>query len=365
MLDSMGPTLEAAFAALADRTLVHDLPRAALIEHAASFPSADLHKLFFEWEWAEGSLRPAGYGHGFRPRALARLLAQDSAFAQTPRGEQILLALRQDPFDPSGERSRSSQDGEPEWIEYDLDARGVAELPGVFFALPSELRRIQTPEDARALLDALELRLPEFSTREDRLGQDDSNDRSLRKVVAELAQAELALANPLRVYRLGRSENRAPGWLRLLIGGLRPTSLDDLAPRLLGDYDSTIAGRIAAATPELARPRITAAIDVLEGRLAAIDLEGPYFFGLRDAATRAARTSQFCASLAHAGLLGDAAARAIAAIGLVEVELPDFDRRAVLVVDHFKFGVAGRHLGRIKLYAELVIWRSDRPGPLR
>jgi len=333
-----------------------------LAGHAAGFPAMSVHKLFFEFELQRdtGALALAGYGHGFRPPALAALLDEQAPFVSSELGRQIIAALRTDPFDPSGQRSRRSQDGEPEWIEYDVDDGTIAALPGLFFALPAKLRRLHTMAQIEELLEELAARTPAL-----RETDETASAQTLAGFLRELGRAEFDHGNPLRAYRVGLSENRAPGWLRLLVGGLRSESLDSLAERAVeGPYLAQVSRRNAALFSGDERSKLTASIDLVHGQLRAIDLEGPYLFHLRDWTRRAELGAEFCARLAADGIIAPTLADRLAPLIVVEPpRSPVSGRRALLLVNHFKFGVAGRHHGRVKLYFELLIWRAEGPGP--
>ncbi|KIG14013.1 hypothetical protein DB30_07350 [Enhygromyxa salina] len=352
----LGALLAIALGPLREAGLIDEAQRANLVTHAKGFPPASRHKLFFEFELVDGALELAGYGHGFRPQALAQLLADGSSFATSKLGRDVLATLCTDPFDPTGQRSRRSQDGEIEWFEYDVDGATIAERPGLFFALPPHLRRLYNSGQLRELLDELAARVPSLHNR----GELD-DPRSFEGFLDQLGAREFAVDNPLRTYRIGLSENRAPGWLRLVIGGLRVESLDELAARALeGPYLGEVPRRTAALFTGDERSKLSGSVDVVHGRLRAIDLEGPYLFHIRDTARRIELGRRFCARLRDDGVLAPDIAEVISELLVREIPVGrtagDAPRDpARLLLNHFKFGVAGRHRGRVKLYFELLV----------
>lgn len=351
----LGTQLAAALGPLRDAGLIDATQSSNLVTHAAGFPSASQHKLFFEFELVDGTFELAGYGHGFRPQALAKLLADGSSFASSKLGRNVLATLCTDPFDPSGQRSRRSQDGEVEWFEYDVDGTDIAELPGLFFALPPQLRRLYNSNQLRELVEELAARVPSLRKR------GEFNDpRSFEGFLHQLGEREFAVDNPLRTYRIGLSENRSPGWLRLVIGGLRVESLDELAARALeGPYLGEVPRRTAELFTGDERSKLSGSVDVVHGRLMAIDLEGPYLFHIRDTSRRIELGRRYCARLRDDGVLAPNVVEVISELLVREIPLDEAageaPHRARLLLNHFKFGVAGRHRGRVKLYFELLI----------
>ncbi len=316
-----------------------------LLSHAKAFPAYPLNRLFLEYQVKDG-LHLEGYGHGYSLQQFGELVAADKPRLPLDHAKALQDALRCDPFlEERGYYLERRNEVDPEWIEYDWANSRFLDTPAVFFTVPTRLQSFSTPE-----------RLAKLSF----LNQDTRSQDLLAFLGALRDRTPSSLVAELAIYRIGLSEARAPGWMKLVVSGIDIEAMRGALSIHKGIYLDVFApvaalyGRFGAVEQA---PIIAASIDSLHGSVHGVDVECPYFNGLKDADTRREAVRVFVATLVDVGLLPRKIADVIAASAYREFR--SADQAALLTLNHFKFGIAGSTRGRLKLYFELMTRGND------
>lgn len=323
----------------------------ALLAHAASFPTYPKNRLFLEYE-IDGGLSLKGYGHGYAIEQFDELVGEDSRLSAARAGA-LRASLARDPFrDERGYYMHDRLAGDPEWIEYDWNSESFESMPAVFYTVPKRLRSFASSERLDSLCSRL-IGLPGDPLGETHAAREDHVD--LMGLLASLREHTPAShAEELGIYRLGLSDARAPGWMKLVLTGIeseaiRRTCEDhfdvlNIFPRIVSIYEQF--GEVAQT------PIIAGSIDSLHGVVHGVDVECPYFSGIGDPDLRRAAVGVFVDQLASDELLSKSVAAIIKRSAYLELETED--QQALLTLNHLKFGIAGATRGRVKLYFEMI-----------
>lgn len=326
----------------------------ALLKHATSFPTYPLNRLFLEYEVDEG-LSLKGYGHGYTLEQFSDLVSEESELCPE-RADPLRSALERDPFsDERGYYMNDRLPDDPEWIEYDWSAERFESMPAVFYMIPKRLRSFASPERLDSLCSRL-VDLPGDPLGENReLKEDDVDLVSL--LAALRTHTPASHAEALSIYRLGLSDARAPGWMKLVLSGIDADAIRGACAEYLDVLN--IFPRIVSIYEQFGdakqTPIIAASIDSLHGVVHGVDVECPYFHGIEDPNLRRTAVGIFSDGLVADGLLSEALANIVKRNAYLELETDD--QEALLTLNHMKFGIAGATQGRLKLYFELMTRR--------
>ncbi len=318
--------------------------RAELLRHAAGFPALPAHRLFLEYRVGT-HLSLEGYGHGFDAQTIRQLGAWDQGF--TAIGP-LRTALDGDPF--ARDRRRyldTTADDDPNWIEYDVDGGRLSDVPGVFFGFPARFRSMSDPERARAL----EARLDPL------LRRPGSGGASFWDLLDALIESKSAGATPVGLYRFGLCARRRPDWARVVLNGISGEEFDSAGRRLAMAVEQEPLRWVVRHLAGLGNtdPHIAASVGVIGGTVDAIDVECPFFNRVSDDEERRAQVAEFCGLLVDRGLVAGSVADTLARAAALRIDPSDGPTRALLLLDHFKFGMAGSTSGRVKVYFEVLL----------
>lgn len=331
--------------------LLTDIQVDALVAHSAAFPCLDRNRMFLEYEVGE-DLELQGYGHGYTAARFQELM-QDPGSLPDDQADAIREILKRDPF--ASERGyylgdRISRD--PEWIEYDWSGEAFSTQPAMFFTIPSRMRGFGDAQRLDRLGGFLAPHLGDDPARADVLG-----------VLGGLrAHTPETLAGSLGIYRVGLSDARNPGWMKLVLNGIDADAIRKVAASTLGEvldvFQPVLDLYRAFGGPDVV-PIIAGSMDFHHGRAHGMDVECPYFNGIRNANLRRQASRRFVDALVERGVLTPAIADVIAenTYRLHHSE----DQEALVLLNHFKFGIAGATKGRVKLYFEVVTRQRERP----
>ena len=303
---------------------------------AGRFPTRVQHDLFLEFEFGDQAVA-AGFGLGFPAGALDRFRALQHPFLTTALGQSLEAAFADDPF-AADHRDHLNLfgDPDPDWVEYDVSEGRIDPTPFVFFRLPSRLRRLTSVEEVRAL----SVLLP---------GGAETGDfeRLLERVVS------LGSASP---YRIGVARSRGAGWWRAIVTDLDREQVV-VALKGLGADDPEGPLRPASRLYERAMDRSGAcfalSIDVLDGRITAVDVECPFLFRIADPTARGGPLSDYVRDIADLGIVSGATAAWIQDNVVRDVTLPDGGASLKIMLHHLKFRLFGQPRLRTKAYLHL------------
>lgn len=323
----------------------------ALQQHSRTFPILGTNRLFLEYQ-LKSDLVLQGYGHGYSYEEFEEV-SSDTSHLCEERLLPLRNALARDPF--LAERGYYMEDrlaGDPEWIEYDWDNGAFADDPAVFFMVPKRLRAFADAERLGKLCTHL-VSLPGRP-----LGDPSgSKEPDLFAFLAKLRRSTPArMQRELAIYRLGLSDARAPGWMKLVISGVDADAIRNACGQHFGQvldiFDPIVALYRRYGDKDQA-PIIAGSIDTLHGDLHGADVECPYFHGIAAPDVRREAVAVFADQLSQRDILKPAVAEIIKANAYREFETAD--QEALLTLNHMKFGIAGATRGRIKLYFELMV----------
>lgn len=322
----------------------------ALVAHSAAFPALPSNRMFLELRVRDG-LALEGYGHGYTSSEFDALIADTSELPPT-YAAAIQDILQRDPF--RAERGlylgdRISKD--PEWIEYDWGGAAFSTQPAMFFTIPARLRSFR---DA-ARLDRLGGYLAPH------LGEDPARADALAVLATLREHTPESMAPHLGIYRMGLSDGRNPGWMKLVLNGIDVDAIRATADAHLGDVLDIfppVVGLYRQFGGPNQVPIVAGSMDFHHGRVHAIDVECPYFNGMPNANLRRQAARRFVDLLVERGALDAATAECIAAN--TYRHFASDDQEALVVLNHFKFGIAGATRGRVKLYFEVMTRPRER-----
>lgn len=338
--------------ALASRRLLSEGEVLELLTHTEAFPALPENRLFLEFEVDDG-LALKGYGHGYGYEQFCRLVEAGSGLREDAAGA-LRTALERDPFlDERGYYLADRVAGDPEWIEYDWDGRTFGDQPAVFFMIPARLRSLSTDQSLAKLAGRL---TPLFGG--------EVGEANVPQVLATLREhTSPSDRSELAIYRMGLSDARKPGWMKLVLNGVGVEAIErtagvhldgclDVFPSIVDLYQ-----HFGGADRD---PIIAASMDCHHGVLHAMDVECPYFNGMPNH-LRGPAVSRFLDSLVAEGRMDTSAAEIVKDAAYARLEAGG--QGAWLMLNHLKFGIAGATKGRIKLYFELVTERRPaRPA---
>ena len=244
--------------------------------------------------------------------------------------------------------------GDVDWLEYDYAGESFAADPALFFVPPA---RFQTLADAKHL-NGFETALAKaigFETRTQRRERGEHDKPALFDLLDALRERSVpGNGPPLSAYRLGVSDNRAPGWVKLIVNGVQVDALRAALTAISLPFEDvfTPVEKLYKdfGGPEQ-EPIIGLSIDSLYGDIAGVDVECPYFNGLDIPQPRTDALQRFTSGLCERQVLTAELAERINAA--CYREFMDETHEARLFMNHFKFGIAGRTRGRLKAYFEV------------
>ena len=325
----------------------------ALVAHSAAFPPLPRNRMFLEFQVRDG-LHLEGYGHGYSASEFDALIGDASALPPSCAAP-IREILDRDPF--RSERGLYLGDRlamDPEWIEYDWAGTAFSPQPAMFFTIPARLRSFRDPER----LDRLGGYLAPH------LGDDPSATDALAVLATLRQHTPEASAAGLGIYRMGLSDARNPGWMKLVLSGIDVSAIQATASAHLGDaldvFEPVVALYRQFGGADQA-PIVAASMDLHHGKLHAVDVECPYFNGIGNTNLRRQVARQFVDALVASGTLDGATGERIAANAYRAFTTNDHE--ALLMLNHFKFGIAGATRGRVKVYFEVMIRPRERVRP--
>lgn len=308
---------------------------------AGEFPATVQRNLFLEFEFADRAV-PAGFGLGFSAGALDRLRAVDHAFLSSPRGQLLRAALADDPFAADHrEHLNLFGDADPDWVEYDITDNRLAEVPFVFFRLPSRFCRVSQPAEAPGLCAAL----PKGAVGD-----------------FEALLQRILLQGPAAPYRIGVARGRGLGWWRAIITELGVEQVQAALEGLTTLIDAAplqAAARFYARAMDQSGARFALSVDIQDGRVTAVDVECPYLFRVGDPSARAAPLAAYLHEIVASGLVSPSVAGWIADQAVRELAPPCGGPGLRTQLHHLKFRLVGEPRLRTKAYLLLELL----PGP--
>ncbi len=325
----------------------------ALRAHAASFPAYPLNRLFLEYRLDEG-LRLEGYGHGYTLAQFGELVEEGSPLG-ADRADPLRASLQRDPF--LAERGYYVDDrlhGDPEWIEYDWDQDHFASDPAVFFMVPKRLRSFVSHQRLETLRGHL-LALPGAP-----LGEKEVEPDVFAFLASLRERTPASRKDELAIYRLGLSDARAPGWMKLVLNGIDVDAIRGACEQRFGnvlDVFPSVVSLYERFGEEAQVPIIAGSVDSLHGVVHGVDVECPYFHGIGDPVVRRQAVAAFADQLVKDEVLPSAVAALMKEGAYAEFQSED--QEALLTLNHMKFGIAGATRGRVKLYFELMTRRRE------
>lgn len=313
-------------------------------ELAGEFPAIVERNLFLEFELSDCAA-PAGFGFGFPAGALDRLRAVDHAFLLSPRGRPLRAALADDPFAADHcEHLNLFGDADPDWVEYDISDGRLAEVPFVFFRLPSRFRQVSQPAEVAGLCAAL----PGGA----------SGD-------FEALMQSITLQGPAAPYRIGVARGRGFGWWRAIITelgvGQVQAALEGLEP-LIDVRPLEAAAQFYASAMDQSGARFALSVDIQDGRVTAVDVECPYLFRVADPCARRAPLIAFLQEIVAAGLVSHSVAGWIADQAVRELAATCSQPGLRSQLHHLKFRLFGEPRPRIKAYLLLELLPGRQGG---
>lgn len=304
---------------------------------AGDFPANVQRDLFLEFELADRPI-PAGFGLGFPAGDLDRFRAVGHAFLSSHRGRALRAALADDPFAEDHRKYMNLfGDSDPDWVEYDISGNHLAEIPFVFFRLPSRLRQISLPAQVLELCAELP-------------GGAGADFAALVRRAVELGTTA--------PYRIGVARSRGLGWWRAIITKLEfaqvLAALEGLGS-VIDVRPLAAAARFYERGMDQPGACFALSIDVQDGRVTAVDVECPYLFRVADPAARAGPLSAYAREIATAGLVSAQTADWITDQAACEVTQPFGGPRLRSLLHHLKFRLVGEPRPRIKAYLHLEL----------
>lgn len=304
---------------------------------ARHFPAVVGRDMFVEYELGENRIA-SGFGLGFQHGLYDHYIATDHWFLKSSVGGAIETALSADPFKSDHEVYLNIlSDGDPDWVEYDIDQGRLDETPFVFFRLPSRFQLISTPDQARGVCELLP-------------------DAGRNEQFATLL-ALLVGMGPAAMYRVGRAKQRGTGWWRAIISYLRE---DQVVAALLSlgasDFEAplALARELYAGRADKPGACFALSIDVQDGGITAVDVECPYLFRLGDPAVRNSAFTDLAMQLVRHGTLSPATGDWLTSNGCCrEIIAPQSGARMQVRVHHLKFRFLGSPHLRTKVYLHL------------
>lgn len=325
----------------------------ALIAHSRAFPVLPRNRMFLEFQVQDGmALR--GYGHGYTAAEFDALIADGGGLSPAHKAF-ICEILDRDPFRTErgfylGDRIAK----DPEWIEYDWCGREFSSQPAMFFTIPARLRSFK---DAGRLDRLGGYLIPH-------LGHDPATADVLPFLATLREHTPEPAADGLGVYRMGLSDARNPGWMKIVLGGVNVPAIRATAVSVQQDaldvFEPVVALYRQFAGADQA-PIMAASADFHHGKLHALDVECPYFNGISNINRRRQVVRHFAETLVGRGTLDKATAEFISANAYRSFTTGD--QEALLMLNHFKFGVAGATRGRVKLYFEVMTRSRELVSP--
>lgn len=300
--------------------------------------------IFLEFELKEEPV-PAGFGLGFPPGVWDHYVATSHWFLDSPTGREIESAMSEDPLAADHlVHLNLFGDCDPDWIEYDVTGGRFDAAPFVFFRLPSRFRRISTQEHVRAFSELL------------------PSKPSLNEFIGLL---ESLVANgPIAIYRLGLSRRRGPTWWRAIVTNL---SEDQVAAALHDggacDFREPLAIARGLYADRIDNPGACFAlsIDVLDGRISALDVECPYLFRISDRQARGEAALNLLGNLAHSGILSAKTRDWLSDRCCMEVGTESLARSLRISLHHLKHRFFGSPHLRTKAYFHLEMIEPADP----
>lgn len=334
----------------------------ALVAHAEVFPAYPRNRLFLEYQLRKplaerpsglADLQLEGYGHGYSLEQYAEFLGVSPSPLPAVYADALRAALERDPFlQERGMYVEWRTAGDPDWVEYDWAGTQFVNHPAVFFNVPSRYQVISTEERLKKLETALSEVVPTVATEDVRVVG--AKAVRLFDFLESLRSRTDPNGLPLSIYRLGLSDARAPGWMKLILSDVQVEALRGtftahaLSFADVFDMVKRIYRQFGAADQV---PIMAASIDAFHGDIGSVDVECPYFNGIDALDVRHEAVRAFAAMLEEEGFILPDLGVLLGTLAYREFQVGTED--AVLWLNHFKFGLAGRTKGRLKLYFEL------------
>lgn len=300
------------------------------------FPSIAERNMFLEYELQEEPI-PAGFGLGFLPGLLDYYMATNHRFLQSSAGLSLAAALSDDLFaSDHAIYLNLLSDADPDWVEYDINAKQIGSTPFVFFRLPSRYRSINTPEQTRGLCAILPG------------GAGNTKFASVLNTLVDF--------RPVEMYRVGIARHRGRAWWRAIITGLE---VDQVAA-VLGsqgaagfEWPLELARKLYAGRADTPGAKFALSIDIENDCISAIDVECPYLFRINDISIRRSAFKELLAQFATAGTIRPKVATWLAEHCHKEVACHDSRQHLSVMVHHLKHRFLGCPHLRTKAYLHL------------
>lgn len=335
----------------------------ALVAHAEVFPDYPRNRLFLEFQLrkphaerpsALADLQLEGYGHGYSLEQYAEFLGASPSPLPEVYASALRAALARDPFlHERGLYVEWRTAGDPDWVEYDWSGAQFLNQPAVFFNVPSRYQALSSAERVRNLERALSDAIAALASQS---SASEANPAEVRlfDFLETLRAGSDPNGLPLTIYRLGLSDARAPGWVKLILSDVQEQALRTaFSSHALPFAD--VFGIVKRIYRQFGAPDqvpiMAASIDAFHGVIGSVDVECPYFNGIDSIDVRRDAVRAFVAMLEEEGYVLPELGALLGSLAYREFQNGRED--AVLWLNHFKFGLAGRTMGRLKLYFEL------------